>query len=147
MRRRPPAGSARAAAAGCRVDADHAGRPQEQRARQQPVGDVEIVRGEDDRCSRLAAARCSRADQRRRRRLVEAGERLVEQDQPRIVQQRALEREALPHAAREAADTRSSARSARPARSSADVDRAGNVGERRTSCAKNARFSRAVSSG
>ena len=39
--------------------------------------------------------------QRLPRRLVEPGERLVEQQQPRLVDQRALEREALPHAARE----------------------------------------------
>ncbi len=38
------------------------------------------------------------------RAIVEAGERLVEQHQPRAVQQRALEREPLAHAAREAAD-------------------------------------------
>ncbi len=43
-------------------------------------------------------------DQRRRRGIVEAGERFVEQRQPRVVNQRALERDALPHAAREAAD-------------------------------------------
>ena len=36
------------------------------------------------------------------RAVVEAGERLVEQNQARAVQQRALEREALPHPAREA---------------------------------------------
>ena len=36
--------------------------------------------------------------QRRRRRIVQAGERFVEQSQPRIVNQGALERDALPHA-------------------------------------------------
>ena len=38
------------------------------------------------------------------RRLVEPGERLVEQHQPRLVQQRPLQREPLPHAAREPLD-------------------------------------------
>ncbi len=33
--------------------------------------------------------------------IVEAGERFVEQEQPRLVQQRALERQTLPHASRE----------------------------------------------
>ena len=42
--------------------------------------------------------------QRRRSPVVEAGERLVEEHQPRLVQQCALERESLAHAAREAGD-------------------------------------------
>ena len=48
-----------------------------------------------------AASARKRGDEGGRRGLVEPGERLVEQQQPRIVQQRALEREPLPHAARE----------------------------------------------
>ena len=50
----------------------------------------------------------------RDRAIVEAGERLVEQHQPRPMQQRALEREPLAHAAREAATPRR--RRGRPAR-------------------------------
>ena len=42
--------------------------------------------------------------QRIDRAIVEARERLVEQHQARLVEQRALEREALPHAARESGD-------------------------------------------
>ena len=38
------------------------------------------------------------------RAVVEAGERLVEQHQPRTVQQRSFERQTLPHPARERAD-------------------------------------------
>ena len=48
----------------------------------------------------LAASALSRARHHTDRRVVETGKRLVEQHQPWIVQQRALEREALPHAAR-----------------------------------------------
>ena len=49
----------------------------------------------------LAARRRSRSATMLDRAIVEPGERLVEQHQPRTVQQRALEREPLPHAARE----------------------------------------------
>ena len=77
-------------------------------------------------------ARCrsrSRADQRRGRRLIETGERLVEQQQPRLVQQRALERHALAHAAREARHRdRRRARRGRRARAPASTTR-GDVGE------------------
>ena len=96
--------------------------------------------------TRRAGARCSRATSAAGRRLIEAGERLVEQDQPRIVQQRALERDALAHAAREADDVvvgaigeagaLERARRHAPARRDSPY-----------SCAKNVRFSRAVSSG
>ena len=51
-----------------------------------------------------AASARSRSRDDADRAIVEAGERLVEQHQPRPVQQRALERQPLPHAAREAAD-------------------------------------------
>ena len=65
-----------------------------------------------------ARAASRRATQRAARRFVQPRERLVEQHQPRLVDQRALERQPLPHPAREARDV-SSRRSASPARSSA----------------------------
>ena len=70
---------------------------------QEPLGHVEIVRHHDDD----AALRTQAAEplhQSRHRRVVEASERLVEQQQPRLVQQRPLEREPLAHAPRETRD-------------------------------------------
>ena len=89
----------------------------------------------------LAKPPAHRAD----RSIVEAGERLVEQHEPRAMQQRAFERQPLPHARARSSATSSSARSASPARSSAasTVDR----GSRPYKRAKNVRFWRAVSSG
>ena len=69
---------------------------------EQPFRQIEVVRGEDDDGAARRAAPRSRATQRRRRGVVQPGERLVEQHEPRVVDQRALERHALPHAAREA---------------------------------------------
>src|SRR5580765_4234027 len=67
------------------------------------VGQIEIVRRhDDDRAVRGQPPQASR-DQADRP-VVETGERLIKKHQARTMQQRALEREALPHAAREAAD-------------------------------------------
>ena len=69
-------------------------------ARDEAVGEIEIVRREDDDgAGRREAAQPVGHD--RDGAIVEPGERLVEQHQPRLVQQRALERQPLPHAARE----------------------------------------------
>ena len=90
---------------------------------QQAVGEVQIVRGQDDDAA-LAPQAAQPLDQRRGRGVVEAGERLVEQDQPRRVDQRAFERHALAHAARKGR-LGSSARVASPACSSAAATRGG----------------------
>ncbi len=50
----------------------------------------------------FARSSASRSTERRRRRVVETRERLVEQHEPRVVQQRSLEGQALAHAARKA---------------------------------------------
>ena len=90
------------------------------------------------------------ARQSRRRgpatRAVEARERLVEQQQARIVQQRPLEREPLAHAAREARDQVVGARLEPRVAPARRVTRAPTSGTP-WSVAKNVRFSRAVSSG
>ena len=64
---------------------------------------LEVVRGQQH--DRAGARRpASRSCSAPRRRIVQPGERLVEEHEPRVVQQRALEREPLAHAAREAGD-------------------------------------------
>ena len=67
----------------------------------EPIGQIEIVRGEHARSPRRRPAHDSRSETTRTERIVEPGERLVEQHEPRPMQQRALEREPLPHPARE----------------------------------------------
>ena len=66
--------------------------------------------------------------ERARRRIVQTGERFVEQREPRIVNQRALQCHALPHPAREARD-RILAAVSRPALSSAARARRIGVGD------------------
>ena len=58
------------------------------------------MRGDEHDAASLAQVPQASA-KRCRRCIVQASERLVEQHQPGLVQQRALEREPLPHAARE----------------------------------------------
>ena len=72
----------------------------------QAVGQIEIVRRQQRRWPPSAASRRSRSATDADGAIVEPGERLVEQHQPRPMQQRALEREPLPHAARKPADRR-----------------------------------------
>src|SRR5256885_9682586 len=66
--------------------------------RHQAVGEIEIVRGEDDDCAG-GGERAQPIRDDADGAVVEAGERLVEQHQPRLVDQGTLEREPLPHAA------------------------------------------------
>src|SRR5690606_9442355 len=66
-------------------------------------GNLQIVRrGEDDRA--LLAQFAKTRDHPFHRRVIEPGERFVEQHEPRTVEQRPFGRESLPHAARKAAD-------------------------------------------
>ena len=68
--------------------------------RDQAVRQIEIVRRQDD--ERAGGGEPSQAlGHERDGAIVEPGERLVEQDDPRSMQQRAFEREPLAHAARE----------------------------------------------
>ncbi len=72
--------------------------------RVEQIGDASrIVRRQQD--DRAAVAQVGEARQQRlRRRLVQAGERLVEQDDARLGDQRTFQADALPHAAGEPAD-------------------------------------------
>ena len=85
----------------------------------------------------------SRATQQRRRLVVEARERLVEQHEPRTVHERALEREPLPQPAREARHAIVGAIGSRRAAASAASTRDPPDRARRTGAPKNSRFSRA----
>ena len=116
------------------------------RAIEHRSADVEIVRGQQHDAARRAQL-AQPFDQRHGRGIVEAGERLVEQHQPRLVQQRALERQPLPHAARE--PRHEVVRRDRPAARgrSASARRVARHRRGRRARPKNARFSRAVSSG
>ena len=86
--------------AGRVVDRHKPAGTQEHRAIGDAVDGFQIVGGNEDDAS-VAAEIGQPAAQRRRRRVVEPGEGLVEQDQSRLVQQRALEREPLAHPPRE----------------------------------------------
>src|SRR4249920_1332946 len=73
---------------------------QEHRPRQETVDDVEVVRRQDQQATgELALSQT--LDQPLGRCLIEAGKGLVEQNEARVVQQRAFERDPLPHPARE----------------------------------------------
>ena len=67
----------------------------------QPIRTLEIVRGDDDDGAG-GAQRDEPRHQGRRRRIVEAGEGLVEKHEPRTVDERTFQRQALPQASREA---------------------------------------------
>ena len=76
----------------------HASVTQEQRLVQEPIGEIEIVGGQDHNpafCAQPAQAR----DERGRRGVVETGEGFVEQDEAGLVDERALECEPLSHPA------------------------------------------------
>src|SRR5262245_3263999 len=102
--RAPDDGAIPGAEAGCRrFIGDQASALDHRRARHQTVGDVEVMRRQDDdRASLrdLAKAIRDQAD----RAIVEAGEGLVEQHQARPMQQGPLERQSLTHSSRKAAD-------------------------------------------
>jgi hypothetical protein len=69
---------------------------------EQSLGQIEVMcRNNDDRAG--IAQHLQSLHERCGRRIVETGERFVEQGETRIVDQRALERDALTHAARKAA--------------------------------------------
>ena len=109
---------------------DHAPVAQEHRLIEQPVGQVEVVRGQDDDARRRSRSARSRATSA----AADASSRPVNgsssSDQPRLVNQRALERDALPHARAKSSTTGSSARASRPGRRSApSATRAGGVGD------------------
>ena len=74
---------------------------QVERPRQQALGDFEVVR-RDDHQAAVALQALSRATSDAADDLIEPRERLVEQQEPRRVDERALERQPLAHAAREA---------------------------------------------
>ena len=88
-----PAGSSR----------DQAATAQHDRGVEQRFDPRRVVRRQQDDRAAVAQRREPRQEQLRGH-LVEAGERLVEQDDARPRDQRALEADPLPHAAREAAD-------------------------------------------
>ena len=85
------------------IDRQQPAAAQEDRAVGEAVDRFEIVGREQDDAAGAAQIGKPRA-KRARRGIVQAGERLVEQHEPRLVQQRALEREPLTHPARKSSD-------------------------------------------
>ncbi len=69
-----------------------------QRPRHHILGHVEIVCRQQNQTT-LVAQPLQPRRQRRARGLIETREGFIEQEQPRVMQQGALERETLPHAA------------------------------------------------
>ena len=80
------------------ADLSGAAVPEADRAIDHRVGAFEVVRRHHDDRARLAELPEPRR-QRRGRIVVEARERLVKQDEPRLMQERALEREPLTQSA------------------------------------------------